>query len=196
MSWVFGSSSATGNDRLILLALADEANDSGSSCYPGIPLLAKKSRVTERTAQRCLERLVDQREILIHRPERQGRGRFTRYVVLMGRRPELFDFVGEDWLEGCQGDTLPGDVDKSIGGSRRVTPEVLKGDKSAVKGDRRVTPKVPDQHERGIPKTHRPIDPSVDQSIQGPDPTESLALARGLLIESGILVSRHRTQHD
>lgn len=84
-SWVYEHSESTGNDRLILLAIADEANDDGTNAYPSVDLIAHKARVNKRTTLRCIERLEEAGELIVHRPEVRGRGRFNTYVVLMGR---------------------------------------------------------------------------------------------------------------
>lgn len=57
MTWVFNNSEATGSERLVLLALADHADDEDWSCWPSIERLAKKARVSESTARRCIKKL-------------------------------------------------------------------------------------------------------------------------------------------
>ena len=44
-------------DLLVLLALADHADDQGKA-WPGIPLLARKARLSERHARRCLNQML------------------------------------------------------------------------------------------------------------------------------------------
>lgn len=83
LDWVFQESPATGNDRLVLIAIADEANDDGRNAYPGIDRIATKSRVPKRTVLRCLERLEEAGALIVNRPEVRGRGHFNTYVVLM-----------------------------------------------------------------------------------------------------------------
>jgi hypothetical protein len=56
MTWVFGYSEATLGDRLVLLGLADNANDSWRS-YPSTKTLASKARLSKRQVQRCLRSL-------------------------------------------------------------------------------------------------------------------------------------------
>jgi hypothetical protein len=85
LTWVMHESPSTGNDRLVLLAIADEANDTGGNAFPGIDRIAHKARVSRSTALRCIERLEAAGELAVTRPEQYGRGRVNRYVVLMGR---------------------------------------------------------------------------------------------------------------
>jgi hypothetical protein len=81
MSDVFDYSEATGNDRLVLLAIADEADDDGTNAYPGVATLARKVRLPERTVMRCLDRLESGGELSVIRPEKPGRGKYNRYRV-------------------------------------------------------------------------------------------------------------------
>jgi len=106
MSWVFEHSQATGNDRLVLLAIADQSDADGFNAYPSIPTIAHMSRVPERTVQRCLERLEAGRELLVNRPPRQGRGHHNTYAVVMDReREQLLAELG--WVSSePKGDTL------------------------------------------------------------------------------------------
>lgn len=58
MTAVFDALRPHGADRLMLVALADNANDEGV-CWPSIPTLAKKCAVEPRTAQRTIRRLEE-----------------------------------------------------------------------------------------------------------------------------------------
>ena len=64
MSKVWAFSQSTGSERLILLAIADFADDEGRA-YPSVTTLAKKARVSERTAQYAIRALVDLGELAI-----------------------------------------------------------------------------------------------------------------------------------
>lgn len=94
-SWVYEHSEATGNDRLVLLAIADEADDDGTNAYPGIDRIAHKARVNKRTTMRCIERLEEAGELLVERPDVRGRGRYNTYVVLMGRNGDTLSPISE-----------------------------------------------------------------------------------------------------
>lgn len=116
MTWVMYESEAKGNDRLVLLCIADEANDEGADAFPSVDLIALKARVNRSTVLRCLARLEGGGQLLVKRPETRGRGAFNRYVVTMGRdpvelaakyrwpAPALDAKVVEEW---SQSDTLP-----------------------------------------------------------------------------------------
>jgi len=106
MSWVFEHSQARGNDRLVLLAIADQADADGLNAFPSIPTIARMSRVPSRTVQRCLDRLEELGELLVHRPQRQGRGHHNVYAVPMerDRASVLVELGWEDHRQ--KGDTL------------------------------------------------------------------------------------------
>lgn len=95
-SWVYQDSEARGNERLVLLAIADEANDDGTNAYPGIATIAHKARLNERTTMRCLDRLEEAGRLKVVRPERKGRGYSNTYVVVMQ----------EPGAQSVKGDTL------------------------------------------------------------------------------------------
>ncbi|SDP98498.1 helix-turn-helix domain-containing protein [Lentzea jiangxiensis] len=49
---------AAGNELLLLLAIADQANDLGAEAWPSIDTLARRTRLNPRTVQRLLRKLV------------------------------------------------------------------------------------------------------------------------------------------
>jgi hypothetical protein len=53
-------------DKLVLLALADQANDEGVQCWPSIATIARRSGQGERTVRRCISDL-------------EGKGHLTRH---------------------------------------------------------------------------------------------------------------------
>ncbi|MFY0633660.1 MAG: hypothetical protein JXQ91_07605 [Vannielia sp.] len=52
---------------LVLLALADSADEETRTCYPGVKSLSKKSRLSERQVQYCLQKLREEKVITIRR---------------------------------------------------------------------------------------------------------------------------------
>lgn len=78
MSWVFEHSKASGNTYVVLLALADHA-DEKLQCFPGHKSLAKKARVSVPTVKRCLARLVDLGELEVI--EQGGGRKSNRYLM-------------------------------------------------------------------------------------------------------------------
>jgi hypothetical protein len=55
-----GAKGITGNDRVVLLVLADHANDDGTAAYPSHQTIARKAGgIEERTVRYCLKRLLE-----------------------------------------------------------------------------------------------------------------------------------------
>jgi len=81
MSRVWESSSQEGSALLLLLAIADHANDDGV-CWPSVDRLAERARVGERWARRTLRRLEEAGEIIAVRGT--GRGNTNVYLVTIG----------------------------------------------------------------------------------------------------------------
>lgn len=57
MAWVFAHSPATSTDRLVLLSLANHANDVGQS-WPSVATIAREANISERATQRALANLA------------------------------------------------------------------------------------------------------------------------------------------
>ena len=82
MTAVWEHSTHKGANLLLLLALADNANDDGY-CWPSIDTLARRTRTHRATVIRGIERLETTGEVIAHR---SGRG--NRYLVVVGMVPE------------------------------------------------------------------------------------------------------------
>jgi len=78
LTHVFKHSRASGNDRLVLLVLADHASDDGSGSYPSQTKIAEKANVTDRTVRACLRRL-------------EGMGEITRHGVHPSHKTVIYD---------------------------------------------------------------------------------------------------------
>lgn len=103
MSRVWENSSARGGDLLVLLAIADHADDRGRA-WPGIDLLARKSRLTARHVTRCLNNLVAAGELQIQ--NNRGPKGTNLYQVLCFHAPDKMSAlptISRDDIP-CQGD--------------------------------------------------------------------------------------------
>jgi hypothetical protein len=115
MSNVWKYSQACGNDLLLLLAMADHADDEGV-CWPSIGTLADKTRVSESTVKRSVKELVKLGELKI---EENGGTFFAkdttkrlanRYRVLKGKRTPKSEMTGgQNEPRGGGGQNEPGD---------------------------------------------------------------------------------------
>lgn len=74
-NWVWEHSEARGNARLVLLAIADCADDTGGNSWPSLTSIAAKARVSRRTAIRAVDELVLLGELeRTHGGGRRGQG--------------------------------------------------------------------------------------------------------------------------
>jgi hypothetical protein len=78
MTAVWKHSDAKGTDLLLLLALADNADDEGF-CFPSYPYLAAKTRMSDRTVRRRISELCDTDELSLVASGRAGRS--NEYMV-------------------------------------------------------------------------------------------------------------------
>jgi hypothetical protein len=90
VSKVWKHSHAMYKERIMILALADCANDQGV-CWPSVAHLAQKCRISESTAKRLIQKLVGRGELKIEKP----RGTFgsvrraNTYRARLGNRRAL-----------------------------------------------------------------------------------------------------------
>lgn len=85
---VWAKSAARGSALLVLLALADRANDKGE-CWPSVGDIARRTRLGERAVRKVLRGLVATGELRILRSgggrKRSGAGWTNSYLVVAGR---------------------------------------------------------------------------------------------------------------
>jgi hypothetical protein len=81
MNWVWEHSPTSGNERLVLLAIADCADDSGGNAWPSVGKLASKARLDPRTVQRVIARLEGDGHLIVERGAGR-RGTNVYHVVI------------------------------------------------------------------------------------------------------------------
>lgn len=81
MSRIWDEADVSGSELLVLLALADYANDEGV-CWPSLPRLAQRARLSVRQTQRVIQKLADGGQIEVL-SKGDGRGHSTLYRVLV-----------------------------------------------------------------------------------------------------------------
>jgi len=101
MSKIWQSSRRKGSELLLLLAIADNANDSGYA-YPGIEYLARKSRLSERQVRRIIQSLEESGELSVDRNHKNNRYQINLYALTI---PDImsYDFDDED-VQGAMPD--------------------------------------------------------------------------------------------
>lgn len=98
MNWVWEQSPAKGNERLLLLAIADCAADDGTNAYPSKQKLAEKTLMDQSTVRRLVRRLENNGFLVVDRSDQRGRANV--YAVVM--RPS--DQAVEHPAEAVDGD--------------------------------------------------------------------------------------------
>ena len=81
IQWVWDCSESKNAERLVLLAIADNAADDGSHAYPSIAEICRKANLSERGVQSAIARLVKSGELHVH--VGGGRRHTNYYTVIM-----------------------------------------------------------------------------------------------------------------
>jgi DNA-binding MarR family transcriptional regulator len=81
---VMEDSQARGIDRLVLLAIANSANDEGTDAWPLQQTIADNAGVSKRTVQRSIESLQEMDELVVTRASTRDRNFYT--VVVASKR--------------------------------------------------------------------------------------------------------------
>lgn len=150
-SKVWSKSQHRGTSLLLMLALADMANDEGQ-CWPSQKTLAKRARISARNVQLTLRKLAESGEIFVH--ERSGPNGVNRYEIDLRA---LGKTVNEDSETG----ESPEDIFGEAGfGSKTSSPEILCIDdpKEASSGNVIETSDKPNGYD-DVPESHyKPYD--------------------------------------
>ncbi|MGH3993304.1 MAG: helix-turn-helix domain-containing protein, partial [Pseudonocardiaceae bacterium] len=77
MTWVWDHSPAAGTELLVLLAIADNADDTGANAYPSTDTLARKTRLDTRTVQRVIRRLEKDGHVVVDRGGGRAANRYA-----------------------------------------------------------------------------------------------------------------------
>jgi len=86
MNWVWAYSPTSGNERLVLLALADACSrDDGTGCWPSAATIARKANISDRTVRRVIARLEADGYVIVHRGGGRA-GATNSYTVVSGDR--------------------------------------------------------------------------------------------------------------
>lgn len=157
MSWVFGLEKLAAMPKIVLLAIADCANDEGVA-WPGHDLLARKSSCSVRTLIRQIDFLVAQ-GLLSKQVRNSAAGRRSNvYVVNTGREyvpvpmpgagapaPQDCGVPGEEGCESRTESTTPKPVDNSMDG-KNPPVDNFGGGKGQTPTFPRKTSQVPNCH--------------------------------------------------
>lgn len=121
-SWVWKHSRASGNDLLVMVALADIANDEGM-CWPSVKFVATRCKISTDTVRRIVHRLRDDGEISIQE-QRNANGHqasniyyFDEYIVTL--QTSILPGVGGTAVQGLRARHNGGTVKEPLGAAKR-----------------------------------------------------------------------------
>jgi hypothetical protein len=148
ISKVWAHSRATESELIVLLAIADFADDAGYA-YPSTATLAAKARISERTAQRAIRRLEQMGEITVDAQAGQrGCNLYRLFTPAPASTPQA---------QGVTPVTPRGDTGDGGDKLTGVTPVTPRGDTGDAKGVTPVTPRGDTGDTRTVRNRHRTV---------------------------------------
>lgn len=157
--------------KLVLIALSDEANSDGLSCYPSHDRIGEAVGCDRRTVMRHIAALEEHGLIVVDRPARPGRGRHNRYGLVMNDKTidqQIHALIAERSQFGLPSMWCGNDLDEKVteshtmfvdnwdvDNSRKVTERTRKVTGQTKKGDTAVS------HDPSLP-IDRPVESSPD----------------------------------
>jgi Helix-turn-helix domain len=157
MARVWAHSQRKDGELLVMLALADFANDGGES-WPSIPILAQKARLTERQTRRVLKKLQEAGEVR-RSLSNGGRNRRNHYFITVSENPD-----------NITGKELQGKNNPVIGDTKNLVP--MSG---ALNRHRTVNKKEATESDKLIPDS---LTPKSKRKLTRPDPAVLAAFDR------------------
>jgi hypothetical protein len=107
MNWVWANSPTSGNERLVLLALADACSrDDGTGCWPSAATIARKANISDRTVRRVIARLETDGHVIVHRGGGRA-GATNSYTVVTAIHSPGHSVTPDNLSGGDTADTPP-----------------------------------------------------------------------------------------
>jgi len=150
MNYVWEHSPQKGSSLLLLLAIADFADDDGRA-FPGVDRLAKKTRMGKRNTQYLIKKLVESGELIVdsNKGIETGQGKTNLYQIALDSRGANFAPLNsqgvQNGVQGVQG-VAPDPSVRSISINKGEDNTVFKDFINSLKSE--IQPKV-----RAIPLT-------------------------------------------
>lgn len=120
ISWVIDHSQHKGNTFVVLLMIANHARSDGTGAWPSVQTIAKESRLSRRTVQRCVHRLS-----LPWSGRKNWHTSPPELNVRVGKGPygsNLYELPGVKLTQGGRQNGQGGASDSDAGGASAVTP--------------------------------------------------------------------------
>lgn len=194
-TWAWSLEEVMGSEALVLLALADQANDEGF-CWPSQEKLAPKARQSVSTLRRSL-RSLEKMGLLttITRSSTRGR-RSNLYLLHIGAKPDLSMKsaravnLGEDAAQACHMLEEASDAvfvaNKATGQIDRLPQPVIDDRLQPVTGDRLLYTEPPLRTTKPnptLPTPARAQAAGAKVGLGGKTPTQEIASARNVPVE-------------
>lgn len=144
MTWVWGLEALDTSQAMVLLALADAANDDGFACWPSQETLARKSRMSVRSVKRHIATLRDAGLIDVETQSSTRGRRANLYRLHVGVEPD-FSALSRQRAKLAPSDNT-GEEKVDIPPKGQIDPLRNEGSNEALKG----TPMTPT---KGTPMT-------------------------------------------
>ncbi|MET8140021.1 helix-turn-helix domain-containing protein [Sphaerisporangium sp. NPDC005288] len=178
MNWVWQHSPTSGNQRLVLLALADACSrDDGTGCWPSVATVARKANISPRSVRRILGELAAAGHLQVRRGA--GPHGTNGYAIVMHSPtpapPAPVEIVFEpvyESVETVDNRAAPGQPvtpDKVSG----VTPVAARGDTGDRGGVTRLSPNPPKNHQEPPPPPRERPTAKRGRSAAGRTPARS-----------------------
>lgn len=107
MNDIWHNSETTGNDRLVMLAIADNADEEKRMAWPSASTISRKTKIPLRTVFRCIKRCVEMGELeIVEKGKSEGHSNMYRILV-------------EKWVKGGS-DKMTGVPRLGIGGKPQL----------------------------------------------------------------------------
>lgn len=201
MSQVWEMADVSGSELLLLLALADYANDK-DICWPSLPTLAKRARISERQTQRVIQQLEADGHIEVL--ERgNGAGHSSKYRLTLKGDIQRKGDIAMSTLSETKDDTLTPfennkddtlstfDAERVTSGTERVTSSAEKGD-IAMSTDPSVNHHIEPTEEKEEMHACDPLVIAWQQAYgQNEIPSHLVTPLQGLIAECGMAATIH-----
>ncbi len=145
MTWVWGLEGLDTSQTMVLLALADAANDDGFACWPSQETLARKSRMSVRSVKRHIATLRDAGLIDVEM-QSSTRGRMTNLYRLHVGAERDFSALSRQRVKLAPSNSASGEI-VDIPAKGQIDPLRNDGPNEAPKG----TPMTPTKGTRVSP---------------------------------------------
>ncbi len=160
MNAVWQLSRQKGTPLLLMIAIADNANDGGEA-WPGIEYLAHKIRMSERQTQRLVRDLEKTDELIVERGG--GRGNAHRYFILVGKTPDEIATLRAREKKGDKMSPFPKEIPAR-------QPRAIKGDKlSPFPEEAKAQPAEPIKGDKMTPFPTETLELKGDTQVQKGD---------------------------